>query len=106
VADFSNIGPETDLTGPGVGVISTLPGGYGVMSGTSMATPAETGAAARVLSPQAAILAMPKDANRTTAMLHALAAATKPLGFGATFEGKGLIGSWRIATVAEWLASF
>jgi subtilisin len=35
VADFSNIGNEVDLTGPGVGIVSTLPGGtYGVMSGT------------------------------------------------------------------------
>lgn len=50
IADFSNIGPETDLTGPGVGVMSTVPNGYGVMSGTSMATPAETGAAARLLA--------------------------------------------------------
>ncbi len=91
IADFSNIGPETDFTGPGVGVISTLPGGYGVMSGTSMATPAEAGAAARVLSAEAAILYMPGDANRTAAMIAVLAARTKPLGFGPTFEGKGMI---------------
>jgi subtilisin family serine protease len=91
IAAFSNIGPETDFTGPGVGVISTLPGGYGVMSGTSMATPAEVGAAARVLSAQSAILALPADASRTAAMLAAIAARTQPLGFGATFEGKGMI---------------
>jgi subtilisin len=91
IADFSDIGPQTDFTGPGVGVISTLPGGYGVMSGTSMATPAEVGAAARVLSAQPAILAMPADANRTAAMLGALAAKTKDLGFEATYEGKGII---------------
>jgi subtilisin len=91
IADFSDIGPQTDFTGPGVGVISTLPGGYGVMSGTSMATPAEVGAAARVLGANPAILAMPADATRTAAMLSALAAQTKPLGFGPTFEGKGMI---------------
>jgi subtilisin len=91
IADFSDIGPETDFTGPGVGVISTLPGGYGVMSGTSMATPAEVGAAARILGAQPAILAMDADANRTAAMLAALAAKTAPLGFGATFEGKGIL---------------
>ena len=91
IADFSNIGPETDLTGPGVGVMSTLPGGYGVMSGTSMATPAETGAAARLLATKAAILAMPRDQNRASAMISAIAAACKPLGFGPTFEGKGMI---------------
>jgi subtilisin len=91
IADFSNIGPETDLTGPGVGVISTLPSGYGVMSGTSMATPAETGAAARVLATKAAILAMPRDQNRASAMVSVIAGACKLFGFGATFEGKGMI---------------
>lgn len=91
IADFSNIGPETDLTGPGVGVISTLPGGFGVMSGTSMATPAETGAAARLLATKAAILGMPRDQNRSSAMIAAIAGACKLLGFGAIYEGKGMI---------------
>jgi len=91
IADFSNIGPETDFTGPGVGVISTLPGGYGVMSGTSMATPAEVGAAARVLSADPSILAMAANADRTAAMIAALAAKTTDLGFDPTFEGKGII---------------
>ncbi len=67
IADFSNIGPETDLTGPGVGVISTVPSGFGVMSGTSMATPAETGAAARLLATKPQILKMPRDQNRAAA---------------------------------------
>jgi subtilisin len=91
VASFSNVGSDTDLTGPGVGVISTVPAGYGVMSGTSMATPAETGAAARLLASAPAILAMPRDRNRTAAMIAAVARACKLLGVGATFEGKGMI---------------
>jgi subtilisin len=91
IADFSNIGPETDLTGPGVGVTSTVPSGYGVMSGTSMATPAETGAAARLLATKPAILAMPRDQNRASAIIGAIADASKPLGFGAIYEGKGMI---------------
>jgi subtilisin family serine protease len=91
VASFSNIGSDTDLTGPGVGVISTVPNGYGVMSGTSMATPAETGAAARLLAGQPAILAMPRDQNRARAMVEAIAKSCKTLGFGATFVGKGMI---------------
>jgi subtilisin family serine protease len=92
VATFSNIGAETDLTGPGVGVISTVPAGFGVMSGTSMATPAETGAAARLLATHKNILGMPRDQNRAAAMISALAAACKRLGFGAIYEGKGMIG--------------
>ena len=91
IADFSNIGPETDLTGPGVGVMSTVPSGYGVMSGTSMATPAETGAAARLLATKPAILAMPRDQNRASAIIGAIADASKLFGFGAIYEGKGMI---------------
>ena len=91
VASFSNIGSATDLTGPGVGVISTVPAGFGVMSGTSMATPAETGAAARLLATHQGILSMPRDQNRAAAMISALAAACKRLGFGAIYEGKGMI---------------
>ena len=91
VASFSNIGSATDLTGPGVGVISTVPAGFGVMSGTSMATPAETGAAARLLATHQNILSMPRDQNRSAAMITAIAAACKKLGFGAIYEGKGTI---------------
>lgn len=91
VASFSNIGSATDLTGPGVGVISTVPAGFGVMSGTSMATPAETGAAARLLATHKDILSMPRDQNRAAAMITVLAAACKLLGFGALDEGKGMI---------------
>jgi len=48
LASFSNYGPATvDLGAPGVGVWSTLPPNtYGSYSGTSMATPHVTGAAA------------------------------------------------------------
>jgi subtilisin len=91
VASFSNIGSATDLTGPGVGVISTVPAGFGVMSGTSMATPAETGAAARLLGMHKNILTMPRDQNRAAAMITAIAAACKTVGFGAIYEGKGMI---------------
>jgi subtilisin len=91
VASFSNIGTATDLIGPGVGVISTVPGGYGVMSGTSMATPAETGAAARLLATKPAVLALPRDQHRAAAMVEATAHACELLGVGPTFEGKGMI---------------
>ena len=46
-ASFSNYGAaNVDLGAPGVNILSTVPGGYSYYSGTSMATPHVTGAAA------------------------------------------------------------
>lgn len=43
-APFSNRGPYVDVAAPGVNVVSSLPGGgFGSMSGTSMATPCVSG---------------------------------------------------------------
>ena len=91
LAAFSNVGEDTDLTGPGCGVISTVPGGYAVMSGTSMACPAATGALARLLSGHPEVLALPRAEARSRAMLELLFENVAPFGFGALFEGRGSV---------------
>jgi len=90
VAAFSNVGPEIDLTGPGVGVISTYPGGYAVLDGTSMACPAATGAAAAILSSHAELLGLPRNLPRSEAMTRAVLGRARALGFGSLYEGQGL----------------
>ncbi|WP_162250812.1 S8 family serine peptidase [Pelomonas sp. Root1217] len=92
VSAFSNVGPPIDVCGPGGGIVSTLPGGkYGVMSGTSMACPAVTGAAAALLSANKTVLNMPRDRNRSIAIVGLITGAAKTLGFIQPLEGVGLM---------------
>ncbi|MBN1834962.1 MAG: S8 family serine peptidase [Spirochaetales bacterium] len=91
VGAFSNVGPELDLTAPGVGIISTYPGGYAVMDGTSMACPAAAGAAAAILSGRPEVLRLPRGAERSEAMARAVLGKARAMGFGALYEGQGMI---------------
>lgn len=90
LAEFSNIGLETDFTGPGVGIVATWPGHtYAALDGTSMACPAVTGMAAKLLADNPQILAMPGDANRSTAILNLINRSAHLMGFGVEYEGSG-----------------
>jgi subtilisin len=89
IASFSNIGTEVDVTGPGVGIMSTIVGGYAVMDGTSMACPAITGVAARALAKDPALHST-RDASRSDTIAALLLNAATRLGFPVQFEGHGL----------------
>jgi subtilisin len=90
IADFSNFGSEIDVTGPGVEILSTLPGSqYGPMSGTSMATPAVCGFAAYLLSANAAIR-QAQGSDRSRKLKDLLYSVCRPEGFGRKYEGFGL----------------
>lgn len=91
IADFSNTGPEIDLAGPGVGVISTIPHDrYGVMDGTSMACPGVTGALARRLAADARVLAMPRDPDRADAIVKLALEAARDMDLPPLAQGSGL----------------
>jgi subtilisin family serine protease len=92
MANFSNHGPEIDLAGPGVGIVSTVPGSaWAVMDGTSMASPAVAGAVACLLSAKPSILNMARGQARSDAILQLAFQAARSLGFGPEYEGSGWI---------------
>ncbi len=92
-ANFSNQGAEVDLTAPGAGIVSTVPGGgYAPMSGTSMACPAAVGMAARLIAKDPSILSMPPSKARHDAMLQLVKTNARRIGLGPDREGWGMLG--------------
>lgn len=93
IGDFSNVGTQLDLTAPGVGIVSSVvPGGtFAVMDGTSMACPAATGAAARLLASNQSLLQMPRQADRSAAIVQFLFQHAQTRGFPIELEGRGLV---------------
>jgi subtilisin len=91
IAGFSNVGSEIDLTGPGVAIVSTVPGGYAAWDGTSMACPAVTGAAAALLARERRALRMVRSQARSDEMARLVFAAARSFGFGLRFEGRGML---------------
>ncbi len=84
ISGFSSHGPSVEITAPGSNILSTVPGGgYGEMSGTSMASPHVAGVAALLLS------ADPTLSNDE--MRDILTSTAVDLGHGSEDQGEGLV---------------
>lgn len=90
LADFSNTGEGLAISGPGVRILSTVPGSnYQSMSGTSMACPAVAGVAALIRSANASM-----NAQQTIERLLGSADDLGTPGYDTTF-GWGRVNAFR-----------
>ncbi len=96
LASFSCYGPEIDVAGPGVGILSSVPERHGLvapraeMSGTSMASPAVCGALAVLLAADREYKTLPRDATRASAARSILRKACREIGLEPDYEGYGV----------------
>ncbi|MEM7269125.1 MAG: S8 family serine peptidase [Pseudomonadota bacterium] len=96
MAGFSCRGPEIELTGPGVGVVSTVPERFGLtrpykeLDGTSMASPAATGAIAAILSRSPTYAGLERNGGRTAFARNLAGQFGRDAGLDPALQGRGL----------------
>lgn len=97
-ASFSNYGSTVKLSFPGVHIYSTIPSGYGYMSGTSQASPAAAGTAAVILSADTSIQAKTGKARVDALFAKMKSSTTKCSSSGMGAGTTWLPGALKIAT--------
>lgn len=94
LADFSNYGPNVEVTAPGVNVLSTVPpNDYRQLSGTSMASPVAAGVAA---------LGLAVDGDLSASELRQLLGETAvDVGLPAEQQGEGRVDAANVVAAAS-----
>lgn len=88
---FTCHGSEIAVAGPGVGIISTVPGGkFDPQSGTSMATPHICGMAALVIAHHPDFKGMPRDGNRVAHLFALMRSNAQALPLASELVGSGM----------------
>jgi subtilisin family serine protease len=88
---FTCRGPEVRLCGPGVAVISSVPGGgMAAWDGTSMGAPHVTGLATLVAAHHPLVTGMARNASRADQILNLVMSLAQPVGMDKQFVGAGL----------------